>query len=557
MQIKNKLSGWPAAFLVIVCALALGIYYAWPALTNPYAIDGDVRTHIDWMRQFRDPSLFPNDFLMTYARYRQPWGLILLYYPVSFFFDPVFFSKILSLILLAMGSYYAFKLGEYKGSRSTGLLAAILFMTNPNFFVQMAGGLGRSFGYPLMMAFLYYLIKKDGLKAALIMVLGCLFYPVIFFLSFFTYLFSFVKIQDHRFMLDLHPSKWKGFALGVAVGIALLAAQHVLLVHPALGPLMTKKQMLNQPEFYKHGRLAILPVSPLSKTVIRMAPEGVIKVGIEKNFVSAALIAMLKIVFWLAVLAAGFAGLKRTLFYPSELLALFLAGILMYQLADLFLLKFYLPERYLRYSLHLIGLFLFAFFIPYLVQKIKTFRIRSAFYGGLLFIFFFLNLGTPTEWSFTNHLKYKLLYASLAQLPKEVMIAAHPKLADGIPTFAKRKVLIKYELSSPLYSNFWREVKKRTYAFFDAYYAEDLASINQFCETYHVDYLVVDQEHFTEKFLVNKTIYFEPFNAYMKNKIGKRRRFALMQIPEKEKLFTHGSVFVIHKNSLKPQARRV
>lgn len=553
MEIQNHKFPFSAELLIILCALVVGIYYEWPTLVNPYVIDGDVRTHIDWMRQFQDPDLFPNDLLATYARNRQPWGIVSLYYFISFLVDPVLFSKILPLILLAIGSYYAFKLGQDKSGTGTGFLAAILFMVNPTFLGEMTAGLGRSFGYPLMIAFLYYLIKKDGLKAAFVMILACLFYPIIYFLCFFAYLFSFLKIRGRHLRLDLQASKSKGFVLGAVIGIVILGTQHLVLTHPVMGPLLTKEQMLNQPEFYEKGRVRFLPTPPLARVVIEMAPKGVINERVEKDnpVIFFRLSSVVQAVFWTAVGGALFVCLRKTLFYPSEFLALFFAGVLMYRLADVFLLKLYLPERYFRYSLHVLSFLFFAFFIGYLLRKIKTPRIRKTLYAYVAGVIVFLNLGAKTDWAFVDQSPYQALYTYLNRLPKDTMIAAHPKLADGIPLFARRKVLIKYELASPIYSNFWREVKKRTYAFFDAYYAENVSSIDQFCERNGIDYLVVDKNHFTEKYINKKRIYFEPFNTYTKNKIGERRIFALMQIPEKEKLFTDGSIFVIHKKSLK------
>lgn len=539
--------------LIILCALIAGIYYQWPTLANPYVIDGDVRTHLDWMRQFRDPGLFPDDLLATYARNRQPWGIVCLYYFFSFLLDPILFAKILPVILLVIGSYYAFKLGQDKGDTGTGFLAAILFMMNPTFLGQMTGGLARSFGYPMMIAFLYYLVKNDGFKAAFVMVLACLFYPVIFFLCLFTYLFSFLNIRGRSFKLNFQASRLKGFLLGAVIGVAILGAQNILLRHPAMGPLMTKEQMLNQPEVYEGGRVKFLPTPPLAHAMIEIAPKGVINERVEKGspgFLSALSSALLA-AFWIAVAAATLACLRKTLFYPSKFISLFFAGVLMYRLADIFFFKLYLPERYLRYSLHVLSFLLFAFFLGYVLKKIKTPRIRKTLYACAAGFIVFLNLGIKTDWDFVDQSRYQALYSYLNRLPKEAMIAAHPKLADGIPIFARRKVLIKYELASPIYSHFWREIKRRTYAFFDAYYAENLSSVVQFCETNGIDYLVVDKDHFTEKYLTKKRIYFEPFDTYAKNMISKRRIFALMHIPEEEKLFTNDSIFVIHKKSLK------
>jgi len=203
----NKRFDLSKGLVVLLCALAIGIYYQWTALTHPYVTDGDVRTHIYWMLQFRDPELFPNDLLTEYAKNRQPWGIVLVYYVFSFLIDPILFSKILGIFLFIISSFYIFKLGEDTGDAPTGFLAFTLFAMTPTFFHPMTGGIPRAFGYPLMILFLYYLVKKDYPKSAVMMVLPCLFYPVIFFYRFLLISFHSSRFKAERFYSTVRRSR--------------------------------------------------------------------------------------------------------------------------------------------------------------------------------------------------------------------------------------------------------------------------------------------------------------------------------------------------------------
>jgi len=222
----------------------------------------------------------------------------------------------------------------------------------------------------------------------------------------------------------------------------------------------------------------------------------------------------------------------------------------MYIMADLFLFKLFLPNRYLKYSLPLISLVICTIAIGQLIIKIKRVRIKKAVLILILILIFpnaISNL--EEEIGFIDMSENKSLYIYLNSLPKETMIAAHPRLADGIPTFAQRKVFIKYELSHAAFDNYWKTIKKRTFDFFDAYYSEDPSFIYEFCEQNGIDYLVINKEHFTEKYL-GGDIYFEPFNTYVKNITRKRKKFLLDNIPEEDKLFTTNNIFVIKKDIL-------
>jgi hypothetical protein len=146
----------------------------------------------------------------------------------------------------------------------------------------------------------------------------------------------------------------------------------------------------------------------------------------------------------------------------------------------------------------------------------------------------FLNLHATRGTGIVDMSSHKDLYDYLQSLPKDSMIAAHPMLADGIPTFTQRKVFINYELSNPFFDRYWETVKKRTYDFFDAYYSENLSSVLKFCKENGIDYLVIDREHFTGEYLAGGEIYFEPFNTYILDLVKKRDNFALTKVHGKQ-----------------------
>lgn len=169
-----------AEWLIVITALAIGIYAYYPSLVNHYVIADDIRICTYWVGQFYDKGLFQDDLLTEYAKYHEPWGFHALYFLVSWLIDPILFGTILSIGLLALAAFYLYKLGNDLVGRFGGLLAALTFLVTPLYVGRMAGGIPRSFGYPLLIMFLYYLIKRYYWKTAVVLILQCLFYPLVF-----------------------------------------------------------------------------------------------------------------------------------------------------------------------------------------------------------------------------------------------------------------------------------------------------------------------------------------------------------------------------------------
>jgi len=542
-----------AEFLIILLAFIIVINSQFSSLINRYVINDDVRQHIYWMQQFHDRGLFRNDLLTEYAKNYQPWGFIFLYYLFSFIADPLLISKILPIILFVLSSLYLFKLVKYLTNDYAALLAALFFMITPAYLERMSGGLPRAFASALLIIFLYYLIKREYMKSSLILLLQSLFYPMIFFVSILTYIFTFVKVRNKRISFDKSTVKNKAFICLALIAVFILGAKYTLSYNPRIGRVVSHKQMLSDPAYYAAGRYPVLPTPPLSeeisnnlsnilfsKILMRHPENFFVKSGILNNAI-----------FLIAILLLGFEAARRRMFFPVEILFLFLSSVLMYKISDLVLLKLFLPARYVEYSIPIISLIVYSMAIGQLITRLKNDRTKKVF-QIIVFIIVLSNYNIHKKnIGLINMSRFKDLYAYLNSLPKDVMIAANPKLADGIPTFSQRKVFINYELSHPFYDKYWETIRRRTFDFFDAYYSQDPLYIYKFCENNGIEYLVVDRRHFKKGYLANQGFYFEPFNAYVVDITKKRVNFALADISEQDKLFVKGDVFVIKKDALK------
>jgi hypothetical protein len=258
---------------------------------------------------------------------------------------------------------------------------------------------------------------------------------------------------------------------------------------------------------------------------------------------------VLPFVFFLLFCFLGVEFVRGEFVFPRELLYMLAASAVMYELADLVFLKLWLPSRYIQYSLPVILLVVVSLTVDRAVAKLTRPGLRFLVSGaiiGILLIHFDINANASMD----NQSDKKEFFEYLGTLPKNVVIAAYPSLADYIPTFAKRKVFLNYELSQPSHDKYWFSIKARTYEFFDAYYADDLAKIVAFCGKNHIDYLIVDKRHFTREFLKTRRLYFEPFNTYIKNLTRDKTRYALLENQPKVMTFEGGNIVIIRVSAL-------
>ena len=187
------------SMVVSMLGLVIGLNSQFAGILNPYLFNGDVAQHIFWMYRFADSELFANDLLTEYAAYIQPWGFAVVYRLLAYFADPLIVSKIVPIVLFTLSTVYLFLLVRNVAGGYAGLIAASAFMIFPDFMLVMSGGYSRAFGYPLVLAFLYYLSKRSYQASAVVLVLSALIYPPVFFVCALTYFSCLLFSRKHRF----------------------------------------------------------------------------------------------------------------------------------------------------------------------------------------------------------------------------------------------------------------------------------------------------------------------------------------------------------------------
>jgi len=505
-----------AAFLtLLVYVVAQG-----EALTNSFMVNDDVRQQVYWMQKWIDASLYPPDLLNGYAQQYVPWGVKALYRAAVPVVDPLMFSKILTGFTFTALGTLIFMTCRLMGSRSLGWAGLSTYWLMPYFLDTMSGGLARSFAFPLLAMFMlgWFTGKPWVLVSSLL--LQSLLIPYVFPLCLAAVLVSWLLFGIRRMppAVPLKPA--------YIVAILSAAAIVVMMKHSfdlqAYGPLVSRREMAGNPLFTAAGRYEIAVMPAFLKDLVVTPWEwigGFHELGTVGGIVTTVLTVGIAVV---GLCFVEWHPLGRFL-PPVAIVAT--ASLGMYLLAYVVLLRLFIPDRYVMYTINLYYCVLLALAFHALWARCGRKRVAGVCLVAAAMVAGACRLDNV---GVTDYSADKTLYDALAATPPSTRVAAHPWLADSILTFARRNVVVSCELAHPWSVNYWREIETRLSDFFDAYYAHDPAVVRAFCRKYAVDVLVVDARHFEPAFVSGQP-FFAPFDNQIRNLAASGGEFYLAQ----------------------------
>lgn len=423
------------------------------------------------------------------------------------FFNPVQFTKILSGILFLYQCLAMFALGHFFGGRPQAWAMAAMGWLMPFFLENISGGLARAFASPLLALAALGLLRRRTGSASILALGGCI--PYIYLPCAPAVLWS--SFQRFRRGTDSRPKLVFGMALfGLLLATGMAYMNGIKPQDQGFGPLVSLAEATGRPEFGPDGRLDLVPLPNPFLDVVYYPFE---RIGLFKEFglipgiLSLVVLAPL---LYFGARAVNWRALASSLKPLAVLGGSFLA---FYIAARLMAFTLFVPDRYMQYPVNLLYAILLSACLAGAVTRLKPGKsaavcliLAAAAIGAL-------RLSNVALYDYSADAP---LYAAVeAATPKNAMLAGHPELMDNVMTFARRNALATFELAHPWSRGFWAQLSPRLDGFFAAYYASDADTVFRFAREFGVDFLVVDEAHFTKGYLAAKP-FFEPFGAAIK-----------------------------------------
>lgn len=177
---------------------------------------------------------------------------------------------------------------------------------------------------------------------------------------------------------------------------------------------------------------------------------------------------------------------------------------------------------------------------PKLRQAVSLDPRRKQLGMGLLILagIGFIWLGRPfMDYTyFTASPAQRALYAFVQTLPKDTLLAGSPDV-NSVSMYSKRQVFYSYERLGPS--------ETAVVDALVAYYAATPEPILSFCEQYHVDYLIINQDDFTKTRAEDGRYYYEPYHSQAAVKIGASENYYLETLSWAAKSFQQSAWSVV------------
>ena len=530
---KNKfLLGLNLALLIV--ALVMMQY---KPLTDRYYVSDDVR-NLFFVNNFE--YNIENSLLAQYSYGK--WINTTIYLSSFYIFinklvDFIFVTKLMSILTFLMAVIFAYKLGKAIKDTALGLILAFLFMLQPWSIQPFSGGLSRSFAFPLVMAFLYYLIRKDTVKSSTVIVLQAILYPPALLISLLTFGISLIDLKSRKINISLKRNYIVYISAAVSLSIVLMP---MVFVNYGIKEQISLNEAILSRDFYEGGRLPIFmgempftsDVSSAVKTLISMYNPGIY----DPLHNSPLFMLLLLVLISIAVYR------KKVLALPKEVYLLLVSSFVMQSLAFILLFRLHLPSRYIRYTLPVFLLIVLAYGL-YMLYTSR--RARYLFFASIFLLSVFY---IPKIDDRVIRCGDEKLYGYMQTLPKESLIAGFPNEMNCLSLYGQKQPFITSELSYKYHIDYYSEVSRRTLDFFSAYYSNNKQTVQEFCSDNGVTHIVVNKEHFDANFLNKKMMYYKPFNTHIKNITQNRKDFYL-QKPD-DVLFESGNKMVISCGAL-------
>jgi len=491
-----KLNPKSQAILVLTYIfLALGIFakaYYYQVLSNPYLVNDDDLQQLFCFYKLDRKSFAEASPVARYYLDLLPLGYKSIYkIAIHLGLDPIYFSKLLTAFLFLVTSIIALLLGYKLANWNGAIFMFTAVFICEGFFERMAGGLARSFGYPMAFLFIYGVFAQDARWIIIALIGSALFYPPLtFFMALYTGL---MFLFPH--WLEVFPlSKWnffRRFVCLILVGfICLICLTPPLLGSIRWGPMHTPRQMQQMPEMQTDGRYDFSDRTP-SPSIFQSLDIARYKVFRIFNRPHAKgqifLTDRYGGIFLLSCLLPYFACPLTSL---TSLTTLWMLLIILYEIGAWFYPRLYIPSRFVLFFMPILTLVGITLGFKQIAKRINP----NWYLGplGLLIAILGLLYAPSGGSGFNDNFKaFAPLYQKIQKLPEDTVIAGWPDpVLDAVPLFGHRPILAGYEIYQLFHYRYLDMMRKRMTANLQILFTDEPKTFSYFVQKYHVKYIL-------------------------------------------------------------------
>lgn len=541
----------PRALGWLTLSLAIALAYSLPALgeafSTPFIIQDDARQHVFWMQRFMNPELFPNDLIADYFQTVAPAGYAALYRVVAWMgIDPILFHKILPVSLSLVTAGYCFSVClSLLPVPTAAFMASVLLMQGLGLTDAIVSATPKAFVYPLILAFLDALLRRNLWLTMGAIALQGLFYPQLVLLSSGVLVLRLLQWQpksgaespDQPMQRPFRgpgipklriPKNWgdRRFVLaGLTVSFFILLPY--LLQSNAFGPTLTAAEARQLPELSIPGSRARFFYDDEPITFWLNRRSG-LRLATALTPVTNALGLLLPL---LMILSGRLRGLQHTVLQRLDsgiaiLPNVFISSLVWFGIAHLTLFRLHLPSRYTQHSFRVVfslaaaiaivaiidGLFRWALTKPPLLEAAhfpKLFSLRgvvAVLVSGGLGIAVLAYPAFVSEFPMTAYQvgNFPELYGFLRSQPNTTLIASLSEEANNLPSFAQRSVLVAREYAIPYHTGYYTPFRQRIRDVAVAQYSPEIDTVQTVIEQYGITHWLLDRPAFTPSYTQNR-----------------------------------------------------
>ena len=510
--LENKSLKSKITLFWLVLSLLFSLFYSFlavqKAFNGEYVIQDDARQHIFWMLRFNDSQLFPNNLIADYFQSVAPAGYKFLYWIINKLgIDPITLSKLLPSVLGLIMTGYCFALTlEILPLPLTGFVASLLL--NQNLWLQdgLVSGTPKAFAPPLLVAFLYYFLKRSTLGTSITIVLFGLFYPSLVFICCGLLVISLWSIEKKKLKLSNKKQDYIFAFTGVIVAFIVLLPYAV--TTSDYSPTITVAQARELPEFGSGERSGFFTDNSWdfwfngSRSSLRI-PSGLMPP-----------LAYLSLFFWIIPRRNKVIDRNNLIKVTPQIRVLprlLLVSVVMFFVAHSLLFALHLPSRYTQNSIRIIIIltasivltFLWEFLLKKVPERNSLQRIGYRLLALLLAVVLIFYPHTTDRFVWTRYITgYEVaLYEFLQQQPKDIVIASVSLEADNLPTFAERSILVSREYAIPYHWGYYKQFRQSAVDLIEAQYSTDFETVKNFINRYKVTHWLIENNSFTPNYI--------------------------------------------------------